>query len=74
MLAGRVLHGFYGLFAGVLRIARRIVYSSFYLVNLAFGFKLLVAGDVPSQFLSLAGHVICCTFHVFLVHIAPLPY
>jgi hypothetical protein len=54
MLAGRVLYGFYGLFAGVLRIARRIVNSPFYLVSLAFGFKFLVARDVPGNFLSFA--------------------
>ena len=44
MLAGRVLYGLYGLFGGVLRIAHRIVYRPFYLINFAFGFKFLVAG------------------------------
>jgi hypothetical protein len=72
MLAGRVLYGFYGLFAGVLRIARRIVYRPFYLINLAFGFKFLVARDVPGNFLNLAHDAICCAFNVFLIHIAPL--
>ena len=57
MLAGRVLYGFYGLFASVLRIARRIVYSPFYLVNLAFGFKFLVARHVPGNFLSFTDGV-----------------
>jgi hypothetical protein len=51
MLAGRVLYGFYGFFADVLRIARCIVYSPFYLVYLAFGFKFPVAGDVRCNFL-----------------------
>jgi hypothetical protein len=74
MLAGRVLYGFYGFFADVLRIARCIVYSPFYLVYLAFGFKFLVAGDVPCNFLSLAGHFIRCTFRVLLVHVTPLCY
>jgi hypothetical protein len=74
MLAGRVPYGFYGFFAGVLGIADCIVYSPFYLVNLAFGFKFLVAGDAPSNFLNLADRFICCTFNVFLVHTAPLPY
>jgi hypothetical protein len=60
---GCVLYAVNGFFAGVLGIAGCIKYSPF-LVNLAFGFKFLVTGDVPSNLLSLAGHVICCTFHV----------
>jgi hypothetical protein len=72
MLAGRVLYGIYCLFARVLRIARRIVYSSSYLVNLAFGFKFIVARHVPGNFLSFARDIICCTFNVFFVHVTPL--
>jgi hypothetical protein len=53
MLAGRVLYGVYGLFAGVFRTARRNVYSPFCLLNLAFGFKFLFAGGVPSHSLPL---------------------
>ena len=64
MLAGRVLYGFYSLFAGILRIARRIAHSPFRLVNLAFGFKVLVARDVPRNFLSFAHDAIRCTFNV----------
>jgi hypothetical protein len=51
MLAGGVFYGTYGLLAGVLRIARQMVYSPFYLVNLAFAFKFLVARHVPGNFL-----------------------
>ena len=40
---------------GVPGIADCIGYSPFYLVNLAFGFKFLVAGDAPSKLLNLAG-------------------
>ncbi|MEA2544130.1 MAG: hypothetical protein QOH35_5496 [Acidobacteriaceae bacterium] len=72
MLAGRVLYGFYGLFAGVLRITRGIVHGPFYLVSLAFGFKFLVAGDVPSNFFNLACGLICCSLDVFVVHVTPL--
>jgi hypothetical protein len=72
MLAGRVLYGFYGLFAGVLRIARCIVYGPFYLVSLAFGFKFLVARDVSGNFLNLACGLICCSLNVFLIQVTPL--
>ena len=71
---GCVLYAINGFFAGVPGIADCIVYSPFYLVNLAFRFKFLVAGDAPSKLLNLAGHFICCTFHVLLVHVTPLRY
>jgi hypothetical protein len=54
------------LFAGVLRVSHFIVNRSFCLVDLAFGFKLLVAGGVAGSFLSLADNFICCAFYVFL--------
>jgi hypothetical protein len=71
---GCVLYAVNGFFAGVPGIAECIAYSPFYLVNLAFGFKFLIAGDAPSKLLNLARHFICCTFHVLLVHVTPLPY
>jgi hypothetical protein len=46
---GCVLYAVNGFFAGVPGIADCIVYSPFLLVNLAFGFKFLVAGDAPSK-------------------------
>lgn len=43
MLTGGVPYGFNGFFASVLSVARRSVGSAFYLINLTFGFKFLVA-------------------------------
>jgi ABC-type dipeptide/oligopeptide/nickel transport system permease component len=44
------------------------------LIGLAFGFKFLVARDVPGNFLRFIDGFICGTFNVFLIHKAPLPY
>ena len=56
----------------VLGIAAALCTGPFSLVNLAFGFKFLVAGDVPSNLFSLARGLISCTLNVFLVHVTPL--
>ena len=61
-------------FARVLCVPNFVVNRSFYLVDLTFGLKLFVAGDVSRNFLGLANNFICCAFHVFLVHKAPLPW
>src|SRR5580700_4826614 len=50
VLAGRVLYAVNGFFPSVLSVPRCSVGRTFYLVNLAFGFKFLVANDVPSSF------------------------
>ena len=60
------------LFAGVLCVPNFVVNRSFCLVDLPFGLKPFVAGDVSRNFLALADNFICCAFHVFLVHKAPL--
>jgi hypothetical protein len=72
MSAGCVLYAVNGFFAGVLGVTSYITCSSFYLVSLAFGFKFLVAGDVPSNFFNLACGLICCSLNVLLVHVTPL--
>ena len=69
---GCVLYAVNGFFAGVLGIAAALCTGPFSLVNLAFGFKFLVAGDVPSNLFSLARGLISCTLNVFLVHVTPL--
>jgi hypothetical protein len=58
MLARGVFYRVYGLFAGVLRVARRIVDYPFYPISLAFGFKFLVARDMPGSFLRFTDDVI----------------
>jgi hypothetical protein len=74
LFTGSVPYGIDRFFARVLCVPYFVVNRSFYLVNLAFGFKVLVAGDVPRNFLSLANNFIRCAFHVFFVHKAPLPW
>jgi hypothetical protein len=73
VLTRRVPYAINSFFAGVLRVAYFIVNRSFCLVDLAFGFQLPIAGDVPRNFLGLADNFICCALYVFLIHIAPLP-
>jgi hypothetical protein len=66
---GCVFYAVNGCLAGVLGITGCIAYCSLCLVYLAFGFEFLVARDMPGNFLSLTSDVICCTFHMFLVHV-----
>jgi hypothetical protein len=70
-LTGCVPYAVNGFLASVLCVPNCIVYRAFYLVSLAFRFKFLAANGVPNDFLGLAGDVISCTFHVFLVHVPP---
>jgi hypothetical protein len=60
--------------AGVFYVPYFLVNRSLCLVDLAFGFKLLVAGDAARNFLALPHNLIFCTFYVFLVHKAPLTW
>jgi hypothetical protein len=68
VLTGCVLYAVNGFFAGVLGIAGCIAYSPFYLVNFAFSFEFLVAGDArPAPSLALPTTLsttpfTCCSF------------
>jgi hypothetical protein len=58
VLTGRVPYAINSFFAGVLCVTYFIVNRSFCLVDLAFGFQLPIAGDVPRSFLGLADNFI----------------
>ena len=72
VLARCVLHAIDGFFASVLSVPGCCVGSTFYLINLTFRFKFLVASDVPSSFFNVAHGLICSTLDVFFVHMPPL--
>jgi hypothetical protein len=69
-----ILYAINSFFAGVLGIADGIVSSTLQLINLAFGFKFLVAGDMSSDLFGLARGLICYSLNVFLVHRTPLRF
>ena len=66
MLAGCVFYAAVnGFFASVLSVPRGSVGSTFCLINLTFGFKFLVASNMPSSFFRLAHGLVCSTLNVF---------